>query len=106
MIHLLLFKYGGGQDDALAPLLDSRAQEQCAQVLLYGARADAQFRCDLFIAAALNQQLKNLLVAARNFDLIEVKHFSASSSCWNADISDTSTSFAKASPPPHRKNMA
>jgi hypothetical protein len=98
MIHLLLFKYCSGQDDAFTSLLDSRAQKNRAQVLLHSAWADAEFGCDLFIAAALDEQLKNLLIAAGNFDLIEVQHFSASSSCWNTDISDTSTSFAKASP--------
>jgi hypothetical protein len=98
MIHLLLFKDGGGQDDAFAPLLDTGAQKQCAQVLLYGAGANVEFDCDLFIAASLHQQLKNLLVAAGDFDLIEVQHFSASSCCWNTDISDRSTSFAKVSP--------
>jgi hypothetical protein len=72
MIHLLLFKNGGCQDYAFAPLLDSCAQEKRAQVLLHCARADAQFGCDLFVAAALDKQSKNLLVAARNFDLIEV----------------------------------
>jgi hypothetical protein len=75
MIHLLLFKYGGGQDYAFASLLDTGAQKKRAQVLLYGSRADAEFGCDLFIAAALYQQLQNLLVATSNFDLIEIQHF-------------------------------
>jgi hypothetical protein len=75
MIHLLLFKYGGCQDYAFAPLPDSRAQKKRAQVLLHGARADAEFGCDLFIAAALYQQLKNLLVATSDFDLVQVQHF-------------------------------
>jgi hypothetical protein len=33
MAHLLLFKDGGGQNDAFTSLLDSGAQEQRAQVL-------------------------------------------------------------------------
>jgi hypothetical protein len=98
MAQLLLFKYGGCQDYAFAPLLDSRAQKKRAQVLFNGAGTDAEFRSDLFIAAALNQQVKNLLVAAGDFDLIEVQHFSPSSSCWNANAFSRSTSFAKASP--------
>jgi hypothetical protein len=85
MIHVLLFKYGGGQDYAFASLLDSRAQEKRAQVLLNRSWADAEFRRDFFIAAALNQQMKNLLVAAGDFNLIQVQHFSASSSCSNAN---------------------
>jgi hypothetical protein len=75
MIHLLLFKYGGSQDYAFASLLDSRPQKKRAQVLFHSARADAEFRSDFFITAALNQQAKNLLVAAGDFDLIEVQHF-------------------------------
>jgi hypothetical protein len=75
MIHLLPFKYGGGQDYAFAPLLDSRAQKESAQVLLNRSRTDAELGSDLFIAAALDKQSKNLLVAAGNFDLIEVQHF-------------------------------
>jgi hypothetical protein len=75
MVHLLLFKYGGGQDYAFAPLLDSRAQKESAQVLLNRSWTDAKLGSDLFIAAALYKQSKNLLVAARNFDLIEVQHF-------------------------------
>src|SRR5436305_13450361 len=98
MIHLLLFKYGCGQDYAFASLLDSRAQKERAQVLLHGAWTDAKFRCDFFIAAALHQKVENLLVAPGDFDLIEVQHFSASSSCWNANAFHRSTCFAKASP--------
>jgi hypothetical protein len=43
-------------------------------VLFHGAGTDAEFRSDFFIAAALNQQVKNLLVAAGDFDLIQVQH--------------------------------
>jgi hypothetical protein len=74
MIHLLLFKYGSCQDDALAALFDSCSQEQCAQVLFHRAGADIEFRADFFIAAALHQQLQYLLIAARDFDVVEIKH--------------------------------
>jgi hypothetical protein len=76
MIHLLLLKFkdGRSQNHPLAPLLDSGPQKKRAQVLLNGARADAQFGCDFFITAALDKQPENLLVAASNFDLIEVQH--------------------------------
>jgi hypothetical protein len=43
--------------------------------------------------------LQNLLIAAGDFNLIEVQHFAASSFCWNADPFNRSTSFAKASLP-------
>ena len=84
---MLLFEYGGGQDYALASLLDSCAQKQRAQVLFNGSRADAEFGRYFFVAAALNQQLQDLLVTAGNFDLVQVQHCSASSFCWNADTS-------------------
>jgi hypothetical protein len=86
------------QDHSLATLLDSCAQEKCAEMLFDGARADAQFRRDFFIAAALNQQVENLPVAARDFDLIYIQHFFASSHCRNAGALTQSTSFAKTSP--------
>jgi hypothetical protein len=98
MAQLLLFKYGGCQDYAFAPLLDSRAQKKRAQVLFNGAGTDAEFRSDLFIAAALNQQVKNLLVAAGNFDLIEVQHFFPLLPAGMPATFSRSTSFAKASP--------
>jgi hypothetical protein len=97
MIHLLLFKDGGGKDDALAPLLNARAQEKRAQVLLHGAWADAEFGGDLFIAAALHQQLQNLLVTAGDFDLIQVQHFLAFLPAGMPTLSNRSTSFAKVS---------
>src|SRR6266568_5241813 len=74
MSELLLFKNCGGQNDAFAPLLDSRTQKQRAQVLLHGAWADVEFRRDFLIAAALHQQLQNVLIAARNLDLFQVQH--------------------------------
>jgi hypothetical protein len=73
-------------------------------VLLDRSWADAEFRRDFFIAAALNQQMKNLLVAACDFNLIQVQHFSASSSCSNANACNRSTSFAKVSPSKHLPN--
>jgi len=85
MIQLLLFKDGGSQDYAFASLLDSRAQKKRAQVLLHSARTDAEFGSDFFITAALHQEMENLLVAAGDFNLIEVQHFSSSSSGWNAN---------------------
>ena len=74
MSELLLFKNCGGQNDAFAPLLDSRTQKQRAQVLLHGAWADVEFRRDFFIAAALQQQFQNVLIAARILDLFQVQH--------------------------------
>jgi hypothetical protein len=71
---LLLFKDGGGQDDAFAALLDSCTQKQSAQVLLDGARADFEFGGDFFVAASGDQQLENLLVAAGDFDLFQIDH--------------------------------
>jgi len=64
MIHLLLFENGGCQDDALAPLLDSSPQKQRAQVLFHRTWADSEFRRNLFVAAALHQQLEHFIVPA------------------------------------------
>jgi len=71
MVHLLLFEHGGGEDDALAALLDAGAQKQSAEVLFDRARADVQFRGDFLVAATLYQQLEDFVVATSNFDLIE-----------------------------------
>jgi hypothetical protein len=71
---LLLFKYGGCQDDALAALLDSCSEEERAQVLFHSAGTDIEFCADFFIAAALHQQFQDLLIAARDFDVLEIQH--------------------------------
>src|SRR3954470_11128704 len=71
MIHVLLFKYRGGQDDALAALFNSCAQEERSQVLFYGARADLEFCRDFLVAAALDQQFQHVLIAACDFDLFK-----------------------------------
>jgi hypothetical protein len=74
MIHLLLFKDGGRENDALAALLDTGAKKKCAEVLLYGARTYVEFCGNIFVAATLHQKVEDLLVAVSDFDLIEVKH--------------------------------
>jgi hypothetical protein len=99
---LLLFKDGGGQDHAFAALFDSCAQKQCAQVLLDGAGADLQFRRDVFVAAPLDQQLQHLLIAAGDFDLLQIDHVlppGRGIEFWGLRFEiRESTSFAKASP--------
>jgi hypothetical protein len=54
MIHLLLFKDGGGENNALAALFDSGAQKETAQVLLYGPGAYLEFFGNLLVTAALH----------------------------------------------------
>jgi hypothetical protein len=71
---LLLFKNRGSQNDAFAALLDSCTQEQSAQVLLDGTWADVQFGGYVFVAATRDQQFQHLLIAAGDFDLIQVDH--------------------------------
>jgi len=56
-------------------VFDSCAQEQCAQVLLDGAGAHLQLRGDIFVAAPLDQQLQHLLIAAGDFDLLQIDHY-------------------------------
>jgi hypothetical protein len=56
------------------PLFNAGAQEQRAQVLRHGARADLQFGRDFLVAAAFDQQLQDVLIAARDFDLLQINH--------------------------------
>jgi hypothetical protein len=71
MADVLLLKKCGGQPDPLAPAGNFRPQKQGAQVLFDGARADPEFAGDIFVAAALCQQIEHLPVAAGDFDLVE-----------------------------------
>jgi hypothetical protein len=50
----------------------SGAQEQCAQVLLHGARADVQAAGNFFVAASLREQAENLLIAGSYFDGVQI----------------------------------
>jgi hypothetical protein len=52
-------------------LLDAGPQKQGAEVLFNGAWADVELSGDFFVAAARDQQLQNVLIAACDFDLIE-----------------------------------
>jgi hypothetical protein len=45
-----------------AAIPDSSAQEQCAQVLLNGARADVELARNFVVARSLDQQIQHLLV--------------------------------------------
>jgi hypothetical protein len=55
-------------------LLNSGAQEECAQVLLHGSWTDAEFGGNLFVAAPLYQQLQHLLVTPGNLNVVQVDH--------------------------------
>jgi hypothetical protein len=48
-------------------------------MLLYRARADAQLACDFFIAAALHQQIQNLLISGCDLYFFEYDHLLFSS---------------------------
>jgi hypothetical protein len=74
MILLLLFKDGGGENDALTTLLNTGAKKKRAEMLLNGARTDVEFCGNIFVAAPLHQQVEDLLIALCNFNLIEAKH--------------------------------
>jgi len=71
-------------------------------VLLNGAGTDFEFGGDVLVAAALDKQLQNLLVAAGNFDLIEINHGCLFASRMKFAAYATgaieSTCFAKVSP--------
>src|SRR5258708_4000527 len=75
-----------------------------AQVLLHGARADTQLARDFFVAATLDQQVQDLLIAGRNLHPVEIHSdpplfgkLCDSLECVR--LSELSTSFAKLSPP-------
>jgi hypothetical protein len=55
-------------------LLDAGPQKQGAEVLFNGARADVELSGDFFVAAARDQQLQNVLIAACDFDLLQINH--------------------------------
>jgi hypothetical protein len=43
-------------------------------MLLNGAGADIELACDVFVTASLDEQIQDLLVARRDFDLIQIDH--------------------------------
>jgi len=104
-LHLLLDEHGRRQPHPLPPLFDARPQEQRAQVLFDRSRADAQLARDLLVAAALYQQVEDLLVTGCDLDLVEVNHglFVCSfSSVWGSRPADPGSNlFAKYSLTPN-----
>src|SRR6478752_10618896 len=78
MFHLLLGKHRRRQLHPFSAVPDTRPQEKRPQVLLYRARADLQLRRDLFVAAALYQQLQDLFIARCNLDLVQAQHSDSS----------------------------
>lgn len=66
-------RLSGGEDDAFASVPDSGPPKQGPQVLFHSARADAEFGGDFFVAAACNQQLQDVLIAASDFDFATQK---------------------------------
>jgi hypothetical protein len=43
-------------------------------VLFYSAGTDVELACNFLVAAALHEQVQDLLIAGRDFDLIEINH--------------------------------
>src|SRR5678815_1629825 len=74
MFHLLLAKHRRRQLHPFSAVPDTCPQEKRPQVLLYRARADLQLCRDLFVAAALYQQLQDLFIARCNLDLVQAQH--------------------------------
>src|SRR5437899_11224944 len=77
MICLLLHKHCGRKLHTLAPISNSRAQKECAQVLFHRSRANVQLGSDFFIAASLDQQLQYLFVTVCNFYCCQIWFFLA-----------------------------
>jgi hypothetical protein len=76
MISLRILECGNSQPYPLPPIPNSGAQKKRAQMLLHGARADAQLARDFLVAAALDQQIQHLLIPWRYFHSVEVHHSS------------------------------
>jgi hypothetical protein len=55
-LHLLLNEHGGGESYPLPAFFDPGPKKQRAEMLLHGARADAQLAGNLFVAASLDEQ--------------------------------------------------
>src|SRR5579863_1778530 len=100
---LVLGKHGDGKLHPLASLTNSGPQKQRAQMLLNGARADVELPRDLFVAAALHQQVQHLLIARRHFHLIQVDHdVVASTSPWESPALSLMHLFRHSFVPPSR----
>jgi hypothetical protein len=78
---LLSLEYGGGQFHPLAAILDSGSQKQSTQVLFHGPGAYVQLLRDFLVAASFDQQVQNLLIAVRDFDVAEIQHCGSLSEC-------------------------
>src|SRR5580698_1421830 len=63
-----------GELYAFAPVGDSCAQKQCAQMLLHRSRADVELFCDFLVAASLHQQVENLFISASNLNAGNIHH--------------------------------
>jgi hypothetical protein len=71
---LLLCEHRGRQLDPFSAIANAGPQEQGPKMLLHGPRADVQLRRDLFVAAALNEQLQHLFIARCNLDVVQAEH--------------------------------
>jgi len=68
---MLLCEHSGCQLDPFSAVAGARPQEQGPQMLFHRPRADVQLGRDILIAAALHQQLQDLLIPRCNLDLVQ-----------------------------------
>jgi hypothetical protein len=78
---LLSLKYCGRELHALAAIFDSGSEKQRSEMLFHSPRADVQLLGDFLVAASFDQQVKNLLIALRDFDVAEIQHDDFLSAC-------------------------
>jgi hypothetical protein len=84
-------EHGGSELHALAAILDPGPQKQRTQMLFHGPGADVQLLRDFFIAAPFDQQVQNLFITLRNFDVTEIQHSAFLSACCGTPYSPASS---------------
>jgi hypothetical protein len=73
-LPLFPLEHGCGKLHALAAILDPGSEKQRTQMLFHGPGADVQLLRDFLVAASFDQQLENLFIALRNFDVAQIQH--------------------------------
>jgi hypothetical protein len=78
---LLSLEYCGRELHALAAIFDAGPEKQRAQMLFHSPGTDVQLLGDFLVAASFDQQVQNLFIALRDFDVAEIQHDGFLSAC-------------------------
>jgi hypothetical protein len=92
-LRFLIIENSNRQLYAFASFANPSAQKKGAKVLFYGTRTDIELTRNLFVTAALHEQIQHLLVSRRNFDLLKINHDDLPP-CWYKTRLANSTAFA------------